>query len=108
MGNTKSIIKTVTTLPTDDSLQEGEKVLFNGDEYQKRNGKTAKLDIGLDIVGEEKITEPTVADGSFRIWMASSGGTKDGTVYEEDDVLLTVVDDAGTSKTLILADFSAL
>lgn len=108
MGNTKSIIRTVPTEPTDNSLQEGEKVLYNNNEYQKRGGKAIRLDVGAGVVGEEKVSQPSIANGSFRIWMASSGGTKDSTVYEEDDVLLTVVDDLGTSKTIILADFSAL
>ena len=108
MGNTKSIIRTVPSTPTDNSLQEGEKVLYNNNEYQKRGGKAIKLDNGAGVIGEDKVSQPTVSNGSFRIWMALSSGTKDSTVYEEDDVLLTVVDDAGTSKTIILADFSAL
>ena len=108
MGNTTTIIKTVTSEPTDSSLQEGEKVLFNGNEYQKRNGKSIKLDNGAGIVGQSQVAEPTVEDNSFRIWMANASGTKDGTAYEQSDVLLTVVDNSGTSKTLILADFSAL
>ena len=108
MGNTTTIIKTVGTEPTDSDLQEGEKVLFNGNEYQKRSGKSIKLDNGAGLVSDVKRSEPTVPNDSFQIWMANSSGTKDSTAYEEDDVLLTVVDNAGTSKTLILADFSAL
>lgn len=53
------------------------------------------------------IAEPTVPSNSFLIWNADSSGTKDGTVYEANDVLLTV-DAGGTSKTVILADYSAL
>ena len=44
MGNTSTIIKTFQSLPVDSDLQEGEKVLYNGSEYQKRNGKVVNLE----------------------------------------------------------------
>ena len=60
--------------------------------------------INKEIASE---AEPTVSDNNFKAWLAESSGTKDGTVYEQGDVLLTV-NSLGTSKTIILADFSAL
>lgn len=53
-------------------------------------------------------TAPSPSNGTAVQWTASGSGTKDGTAYEEGDVLITSVNSAGTSKTLLVLDHSIL
>lgn len=50
-------------------------------------------------------TAPTAASNQAIMWTASGSGTKDGTAYEQGDVLVTS-NVGGTSKTKLLMDWS--
>ena len=53
-------------------------------------------------------TAPSPASGTSVTWVASGSGTKDTQAYDEADVLMTSVSQAGVSKTLLILDHSTL
>lgn len=64
--------------------------------------------VSASYVVNEATTEPSPANSTSVTWLASGSGTKDGVAYDEGDVLITSVDSSGTSKTLLILDFSTL
>lgn len=72
--------------------------------------KIEAIEGAVGATGSDYITHgtaPTAATGTSVTWAASGSGTKDGTAYAQGDVLITS-NVGGTSKTLLVMDWSAI